>query len=93
MVKLGAFFHATPHRKCFQDYVQGNFRHVYLGDDKACKVVGKVKVMIKVQNKNSRKENNRGEKLLQLKKQQERRDKIEIKRKAKKEKRKGGSER
>ena len=43
-------FHAKPHSKYFQDYVHGNFGYVYLGDDKACKVVKKGKVLIKLQN-------------------------------------------
>jgi hypothetical protein len=33
VVYSGASFHATPHRKYFQDYVQGDFGQVYLGDD------------------------------------------------------------
>jgi hypothetical protein len=45
-------FHATPHRKYFQDYVQGDFGQVHLGDDKPCKIVGKGKVQIKLQNGN-----------------------------------------
>ena len=44
--------HATLHRKCFHDYVQGDFRHVLLGDDEPCKIVGKGKVRIKLNNGN-----------------------------------------
>jgi hypothetical protein len=33
VVDSGASFHATPHRKCFLDYVQGDFGQVHLGDD------------------------------------------------------------
>jgi hypothetical protein len=33
VVDSGASFHATPHRKHFLDYVQGDFGHVHLGDD------------------------------------------------------------
>ena len=33
VIDSGASFHATPHRKYFQDYVQGDFGQVYLGDD------------------------------------------------------------
>ena len=33
VVDLGASCHATPHRKFFRDYVQGDFGHVLLGDD------------------------------------------------------------
>jgi hypothetical protein len=33
VVDLGASFHATPHRKHFLDYVQGDFGQVHLGDD------------------------------------------------------------
>ena len=44
--------HATPHRKFFHDYVQGDFGHVLLGDDEPCKLVGKGKVRIKLNNGN-----------------------------------------
>ena len=37
--------HATPHRKLFHD-----FGHVLLGDDEPCKIVGKGKVQIKLNN-------------------------------------------
>jgi hypothetical protein len=33
VVYLGASFHATPHRKHFLDYFQGDFGQVHLGDD------------------------------------------------------------
>jgi hypothetical protein len=33
VVYSGASFHATPHRKHFLDYVQGDFGQVHLGDD------------------------------------------------------------
>ena len=33
VVDSGASCHATPHRKFFYDYVQGDFGHVLLGDD------------------------------------------------------------
>jgi hypothetical protein len=52
VVDSGASFHATPHRKYFQDYVQGDFGQVYLGDDAPCKIVGMGKVQIKQQNGN-----------------------------------------
>jgi len=32
--------HATTLRKFFQDYVEGDFGQVYLGDDELCKIVG-----------------------------------------------------
>ena len=48
MLDLRASFHATTHRKYFSNYVQGGFGYVYLGDDKACKVVVKGKVLIKL---------------------------------------------
>ena len=47
VVDLGASFHATPDRKHFHDYVQGDFGQVRLGDDKPCKIVGMGKVFIK----------------------------------------------
>ena len=56
VVDLGASFHATPHRKYFQDYVQGDFGYVYLGDDKTCKVIRKGKVLIKLQDRNELRE-------------------------------------
>ena len=40
VVDSGASCHATPHRKLFHDYVQGDFGHVLLGDDEPCKIVG-----------------------------------------------------
>jgi hypothetical protein len=53
VVDLGASFHATPHKKYFQDYVQGDFILVYhLGDDEPCQVVGMGKVQIKKKNGN-----------------------------------------
>ena len=52
VVDLGASCHATPHRKLFYDYVQGDFGHVLLGDDEPCKIVGKGKVRIKLNNRN-----------------------------------------
>jgi hypothetical protein len=47
-----ASFHATPHRKHFLDYVQGDFRQVHLGDDAPYKIVGMGKVKIKKSNGN-----------------------------------------
>jgi hypothetical protein len=47
VVDSGASFHATPHRKHFLDYVQGDFGQVHLGDDAPCKIVGMGKVKIK----------------------------------------------
>jgi hypothetical protein len=52
VVDSGASFHATPHRKHFLDYVQGDFGQVYLGDNKPCKIVGMGKVKIKQRNGN-----------------------------------------
>ena len=50
VVDSGASCHATTHRKLFHDYVQGDFGHVLLGDDEPCKIVGKGKVRIKLNN-------------------------------------------
>jgi hypothetical protein len=47
VVDSGASFHATPHRKHFLDYVQGDFGQVHLGDNKPCKIFGMGKVKIK----------------------------------------------
>ena len=47
VVDLGASFHATPDKKYFHDYVQGDFGQVHLGDDKPCKIVGMGKVLVK----------------------------------------------
>jgi hypothetical protein len=52
VVDSGASFHATPHRKHFLDYVQGDFGQVHLGDDAPCKIVGMGKVKIKKRNGN-----------------------------------------
>ena len=49
-IELGASCHATPHRKLFHDYVQGDFGHVLLGDDEPYKIVGKGKVRITLNN-------------------------------------------
>jgi hypothetical protein len=48
VVDSGASFHATPHKKYFQDSVQGYFGQVRLGDDRPCIIVGKGKVLIKL---------------------------------------------
>ena len=52
VVDSGASFHATPHRKYFQDYAQGDFGHVYLGEDEPCQIIGMGKVQIKKNNGN-----------------------------------------
>ena len=41
VVDSGYSFHITPHRKYFQDYVQGDFIQVCAGDDKPYNIVGK----------------------------------------------------
>ena len=46
LLYYGASFHATPQRKHFLDYVQGDFGQVHLGDDAPCKIVGMSKVEI-----------------------------------------------
>ena len=46
IVDSGASFHATPRMDVLQNYVQGNFGKVYLGDDEACNIVGKGDVQI-----------------------------------------------
>jgi len=50
--RFSASFHATPNRKYFKGYVQGDFGHVYLGDDEPCKIFGMGKVQIKLKNGN-----------------------------------------
>eukprot|EP00253_Pinus_taeda_P016291 PITA_16291 len=52
VVDSGASFHATPDKKYFHDYVQGDFGQVRLGDDKPCEIVGMGKVLVKQQNGN-----------------------------------------
>lgn len=52
VVDSGALFHATPHRKHFHDYVQGNFGQVCLGDERPLDIIGKGKVMINLENGN-----------------------------------------
>ena len=49
----GASFHANPNKGYFRNYVQGNFGHVYLGDDEPCSITGKGEVHLKLQNKNT----------------------------------------
>ena len=46
-VDSGASFHATPDKKYFHDYVQGDFGQVCLGDEKPCKIVGMGEVLVK----------------------------------------------
>ena len=46
VIDSGASFHATPDKKYFHDYVQGDFGQVCLGDDKPCKIVGMSKVLV-----------------------------------------------
>ena len=43
-----ASFHATLYRGYFIDYVQGDFRLVYLEDNEPYQIVGKGKVKIKL---------------------------------------------
>ena len=52
VVHSRASFHATPDRKHFHDYVQGDFGHVRLGDDKPCKIIGMGTLFLKQQNGN-----------------------------------------
>jgi hypothetical protein len=52
VVDSGASFHATPHRKHFLDYGQGDFGQVHLVDDSPCKIVVMGKVQIKQKNGN-----------------------------------------
>jgi len=52
VVDSGASFHATPHRKHFLYYVQGDFGHIQLGDDAQCKIVGMGKLQINKKNGN-----------------------------------------
>ena len=48
----GASLHATPQRGYFIDYVEGDFRLVYLGANEPCQIVGKGIIKIKLQNGN-----------------------------------------
>ena len=52
VIDSGASFHTTPQRKYFQDYVQGDFGQVYLGDDEPFPIIGKGKIKIKLPNRN-----------------------------------------
>ena len=45
-----ASFHATPHRKYFQDNVHGKFGQVYLDDDEPFPIVGEGKIKMKFPN-------------------------------------------
>ena len=44
--------HAIPYRKFLHDYVPCDFVHVLLGDDEPCKIVGKVKIQLKLKSGN-----------------------------------------
>ena len=48
VLDFGASFHATPHRGYFNDYDQGYFGLVYLGDNESYQIVGKGKIKIKL---------------------------------------------
>ena len=50
MIESGISFHATPHKKYFQDYTKGNFGFVYLGDDEACEIVGRGTILVTLSN-------------------------------------------
>ena len=50
VVDSGTSFHATPHRKHFHDYVQVNFGQICLGDERPLDIIGKGKVLIKLEN-------------------------------------------
>ena len=50
VVDSGASFHATPDKKKFHDYVQGDFGQVRLDDDKPYKIVGMGTFFIKQKN-------------------------------------------
>jgi len=52
VVDSRAPFHATPDRKHFHDYVQGDFGQVQLGNYKPCKIFGIGTVFIKQENGN-----------------------------------------
>ena len=52
VVDSGASFHATPDKKYFQDYVQGDFGQVRLGDDRPCEIVGMGRFLVKQHNGN-----------------------------------------
>jgi len=52
VIELGASFQATRNEKYFQDYVQGDFGQVYLGDDQPCKIFGMGKIQIMLNNRN-----------------------------------------
>ena len=47
VVDSGASFHATPNKKYFRDYVQGDFGQFCLGDDKPGKIVGMGNILLK----------------------------------------------
>ena len=40
MIDSGASFHVTPHRDYFTSYANGNYGHVWLGNEGASKIVG-----------------------------------------------------
>ena len=42
----GASFHATSCMECFSNYQEGKFSDVYLGDNKACEIIGKRDILL-----------------------------------------------
>lgn len=50
VINSSASFQAIVNRDCFKNYMQGDFEKVYLGDDKACNILGKRDVHISLPN-------------------------------------------
>ena len=48
VIDSGASFHATANKKLLQNYVAGNFRKVYLGNNEPCNIVRKGEVQIQM---------------------------------------------
>ena len=49
LIHSGASFHFTPHREWFYEYEKYDGGDVFLGDDRKARIVGRVKVKLKLQ--------------------------------------------
>ena len=49
VIDSGASFHASSCSKAFTNYKEGKFGNVYLGDNKACEIVGKGDILLSIE--------------------------------------------
>ena len=49
VIDFRAFFHATSCMDCFTNYHEGQFREVFLGDNKSYEIVGKGDILLQLE--------------------------------------------